>query len=376
MEENLNNQKEGTKHPLTKFYRIVYNFALIFSFEFLIFSFAYTFTSIAIWQKNLLKKYNVSSNSIYSDNTISSIGQFSEIKNSFIYTALSTNFSGINLSTMFNIGSTEPVEPENFNVEYDITPAGQLKGSVRIPVLLYHHINQVPSSVGERILNVPPEMFRQQMQYLKDKKYKTLTEDEFYKILEQGSNPKQKSVLISFDDGYEDTYSQAFPILKEFGFKATLFIPVDKKELTNAEIKEMSDYGLDIESHTLSHQSLTQTISQNKMISEIYLSRDKLSAIINKPVDVFAYPYCVYNNTNLNLIKHSSYKIAFKCGSTNSNSIDHFYNSRFELYRSWMYNDMRNFMDRLSGIEYRPADKPPVPDKNFHFKVLGLTILR
>lgn len=259
----------------------------------------------------------------------------------------------------------------NFSDPYDVNPRAQATDTSRIPVLIYHHINKIPDNSGERLLNVSPETFNSQMDYLSSKGYKTLSVDEFLMILETNKNPIQKSVLISFDDGYQDTIDNALPILKKYGFKATWFIPVNKSEINKEGIKLLADAGMDIGSHTMTHRSMKYVTTDKERNYEVNQSVDTLQEITGKPIKAFGYPYCVYNTGSVNYIGNSGIKLAFQCGNVAGNSIDHSYVNRFLLHRSWMYNNLQNFIDRLSGIEYRPIDQPPEPNqKGFHFKVL------
>jgi peptidoglycan/xylan/chitin deacetylase (PgdA/CDA1 family) len=260
---------------------------------------------------------------------------------------------------------------ENFTEPYDVTPRPQASGTTRIPVILYHHINKIPDNSGERLLNVTPETFLAQMNYLSSKGYRTLSMSEFLAILATNQNPVQKSVVITFDDGYQDTITNALPVLQKFGFKATWFIPLNKSEISKADIKALSDAGMDIGSHTMDHASLKYLTTDKQRQYEVGQSVTNIQNITGKPVLAFAYPYCVYNNDGVDFIKRSTIQIAFQCGNVTGNSIDHNYGNRYLLHRSWMYNNLQNFIDRLSGVEYRPVDQPPAPDqKGFHFKVL------
>ncbi|MCJ7691048.1 MAG: polysaccharide deacetylase family protein, partial [Clostridiaceae bacterium] len=86
-----------------------------------------------------------------------------------------------------------------------------------IPVLMYHAIGYEKGNTAR----VPKENFKEQMKYLKDNGYVTLTLDEAYDFFSNNKPIPEKSVVLTFDDGYVDNYVEALPILKEFGFKAT-----------------------------------------------------------------------------------------------------------------------------------------------------------
>ena len=261
--------------------------------------------------------------------------------------------------------------PLNFDKDYDVPPAKQAMNTVRIPVLVYHHVGPVPGTGGERINNVSPAVFEQQLQYLATKEYSTLSIDEYIRTLKDGHNPIQKSVLITFDDGYADAYKVAFPLLKKYDFKATFFIPVNRSELTEAQLKEMADAGMDIESHTMNHRSMTRVSTEKEWKLELNDSKTKLETITGKPVRAFAYPFCVFSSASLNYMKtKAGYEVAFRCGNTAGNSIDNSNAANLEVFRSWQYNDLNNFIERLSGFERRPVDPLPDNKNGYHLKML------
>lgn len=92
------------------------------------------------------------------------------------------------------------------------------KGSVALPVLMYHHVSPTPG-----LVTVSPQNFRSQMQWLAEHSWHTLTTSAFAAGLAAGVWPK-KSVLLTFDDGYLDNRAYAYPVLKEFGQYATIFL--------------------------------------------------------------------------------------------------------------------------------------------------------
>ncbi|MBX4263459.1 polysaccharide deacetylase family protein [Clostridium estertheticum] len=181
----------------------------------------------------------------------------------------------------------------------------------KIPILMYHSI----SYEKENILRVPKEKFRNQMKYLKDNNYTTLTLDELYSYMKTGKDLPSKPIVITFDDGYKDNYTNAYPILKEFKLKATIFVITntidhEKDYLTSAEIKLMDSNNIRIESHTSSHEHLDQ-ISYVDNVNTMKTSKIKLEKILNKKIDYIAYPYGGYTPNTIKAAKQSGYKLAF-----------------------------------------------------------------
>lgn len=176
-------------------------------------------------------------------------------------------------------------------------PLNKPGAKVKVPILYYHRINDVIDGLEE--LHVKPAEFDKQMKYLKDNGYTSITFDELDK-----SENIQKPFIITFDDGYEDNYTYAYPILKKYGFKATVFLVesfVGNPSILNKdEIHEMQDL-VNFQSHTISHPDL-RNISPAEAEKEIVQSKAKLEELTGKKVNVFCYPSGFFNTTALNLV--------------------------------------------------------------------------
>lgn len=232
----------------------------------------------------------------------------------------------------------------NSDRDYDYPQAYQEPGTVRIPVLAYHHIDTMPE-YGKDIY-VSPEIFEQQMAYLKSKNYKTITPEEYFEQLKSGENPKQKTVLITFGDGNRDNYTNAYPILKKYGFTGAFYIITNVLNINPNELKEMSDNGMSIQNHSATHTDLTYVTDPGFLQKEVIDTKTFLESITGKPVISFLYPNCGYNDTVKKVIENSGQKLAFTCGA----NIDNKFDNRFALNRIYIYNDLENFKKRLSGF--------------------------
>ena len=242
---------------------------------------------------------------------------------------------------------SKDINNENFSIEYDITPSSQPSSTVRIPVLMYHHINYAPenSSDFKKGLYVTPEIFEEQIAYLTRKNYRSISTGEFFSILNSGNNPTQKTIVLSFDDSLPTHYSKAFPILKKYGHIGVFFVPSIVGLLSQEQLIEMSKMGMDIQSHSATHPILAKV--SNKMIleKEIVNSKNTLEQLTGKPVNAFAYPGCVGNSIVFHTVLNSGYNVGFSCGR----SIDHTLEERAILSRPQVYNEMEQFKRILSG---------------------------
>ena len=182
--------------------------------------------------------------------------------------------------------------------------------NVGIPVVYYHSVD--PSEANEVIIS--PDKLKQELQYIKDSGYTTLTMTEVYNYLLNNKPIPEKSILITFDDGYMDNYTNAFPILKELNMKATIFLisgGIDNGYyLSKDQIKEMSNYGIDFQSHTVNHKYLDQ-LSYEQQLKEVTESREAIKKITKKDVIAIAYPYGNYNNDTLKATEEAGYSLAF-----------------------------------------------------------------
>ncbi|PJA12750.1 hypothetical protein COX64_04195 [Candidatus Dojkabacteria bacterium CG_4_10_14_0_2_um_filter_Dojkabacteria_WS6_41_15] len=243
-----------------------------------------------------------------------------------------------------------PVNNNNFSLDYDYKPTKQAKGTVRIPILTYHHIAKMPKDKASRAYYVTPETFEKQLAYLKAKNYKVITSQQFYNQVKSGKNPKQKMVMLTFDDGNKDSYTNAFPLLKKYGFTGVFYINNKRLKISAKQLKEMSDNGMVIDSHTASHIDLKKENNQSVLNSEITSSKSVLEGITNRKVVSVSYPGCTFDTQVVNTAAKAGYKFGVSCGK----SIDHRPGALFGLSRMHIYSDLENFKKRLSGYWVMP----------------------
>ena len=242
---------------------------------------------------------------------------------------------------------TFDVNDNNFDEPYDVTPAAQSKGTVRVPIFMYHRIEPVPEgqSSFKSGLYVDPLDFEKQMAYLVKKNYKTITTTEYAELLKTGKNPTQKTVILTFDDGSTGQYTTAYPILKKYGLTGVFYIISQRSGINQAQTKEMSDNGMEIGSHSSRHPDLTKVTDPDQLSSEIISSKYALQSATGKTVSSFCYPGCGYNSTVLSYVGSAGYTTATSCGSKIDNYPAHIYT----LSRVHAFGDMQSFKNLLSG---------------------------
>lgn len=157
-----------------------------------------------------------------------------------------------------------------------------------VPILMYHNIGY-----ANDLLTVSPKDFNRHLLFLKKGNYNIITLDELVNIFVYRKNMPAKTVVITFDDGKENNFTFAYPILKAYRIPAAMFVMpgLCGKEgyLTIGQLKEISENGIDIGSHTLNHVWLPGC-NDIKMMEEISGSKKALEDIIGKKVNFISYP--------------------------------------------------------------------------------------
>lgn len=175
-----------------------------------------------------------------------------------------------------------------------------------LPILMYHKIGRAPRGSSLKKLWVSPEQLRWQVGWLKSQGYQSLTLRQVGEALREGTPLPPRSVALTFDDGYENNFSQAFPILREAGLTATVFVVVSTVGQDNAwhnpaqeprlpmmsweQLRELRLAGWEVASHTLTHARLGR-LSESDRRRELVGSLEQLSKELGTDVLSFAYPY-------------------------------------------------------------------------------------
>lgn len=185
---------------------------------------------------------------------------------------------------------------------------------VQIPILMYHAVHVMdPSEASNANLIVDPDLFEAQIKAMVDAGYYFLTPEEAYKAFTENALPAKKVVWLTFDDGNEDFYTIAYPILKKYKAKATnnVITGFVKKgnagNLTVKQMKEMMAHGMSFQSHTVNHPDLSASDKATQK-AELTDSIDYLEDKLNTKVNTIAYPSGRYNQTTLDLAK-KTYKL-------------------------------------------------------------------
>ncbi len=178
------------------------------------------------------------------------------------------------------------------------TSIPQVSGNqVKVPVLMYHYIggNPNPADVARDALSVSPERFDEQMRYLKSNGFNVITLDTLYAAISGQISLPDKSVVITFDDGYIDLFLNAYPILLKHQLRAVAFIPTGligtSYYASWDQLSQMQASGLfSFQSHSVTHANLA-SLSKEQLMYELTESKRVLEARFGIPVNSIAYPY-------------------------------------------------------------------------------------
>ena len=178
-----------------------------------------------------------------------------------------------------------------------------------VPILMYHHIGDPLASTpfNERYMFTSATAFRDEMSWLAKSGYHTITMPELF-----AGNLPTKPIVLTFDDGYQDNYDNAYKILSGMEQKGTFFVIsgfANANYLSTTEIQEMSASGMDIESHTVDHQNLT-TLSPVSLNDELVNSKQYLETILGKKVEFICYPFGIHNQAVIDATKAAGYRAA------------------------------------------------------------------
>lgn len=186
--------------------------------------------------------------------------------------------------------------------------------AVSVPILMYHHITAVP--IGKScVLNpdnycVFPDKFDAQLKLLHDWGYTTITTTMLVNAIQQGTALPPRPIIITFDDGNLDNYTNAWPIMQKYGFTGVLYIIsnyVGGDQYMNVDqIIEMYNAGWEIGSHSMNHLDLT-TLDAERQRYEIIQSRKQLQKKLGVPILTFAYPYGSNDSISVETVKAAGY---------------------------------------------------------------------
>jgi peptidoglycan/xylan/chitin deacetylase (PgdA/CDA1 family) len=243
-----------------------------------------------------------------------------------------------------------------------------------VPILMYHSISHdIEQGIHPYYRVVTsPEAFNRHMSFLVDEGYQVISLDRAVSLLRQDNYADQESMLarpvvITFDDGFLDFYTNGFPILSHHGFTATVFLPssfidagdrtiMGKKFLSWSHVRELTNAGITFGSHTMSHTYLV-TQPGPKVEQELRRSKETIEEKTGRQVSAFSYPYAFpeHDKDFVSFMRNSLQKFGYTCAVTTSIGISRVGQEGFFLRRLPMNtNDDDTFLraKMLGGYDW------------------------
>ncbi len=202
------------------------------------------------------------------------------------------------------------------------------KSTFNLPILMYHRVSPKGKNNLSRY-RVSPELFEEQLSYLKDNDYYSVSINEWRNAVKTNYPLKGKPILLTFDDGYKDFKEHAFPLLQKYGFSAIVYLVTDyvgeanrwDKEFNECielmnwnEILELKSNGIEFGSHTCSHPPLT-SLSPDEIVKEALKSKIIIQKKLNISIDSLAFPYGNFDQVTSHIIGACGFNFGLTCNS-------------------------------------------------------------
>lgn len=222
------------------------------------------------------------------------------------------------------------------------TPPGVYSWTLMVPILMYHYISTPPedADIYRVDLSVTEAAFAEQMAYLRDNGYTTIDLYDLSLAITNQAQLPDKPIILTFDDGYVDNYTNAFPVLSANGQKGVFFVVTEFIDMSREGyvtwdmVEEMAAAGMRMESHSRTHPDLT-TKSRDGLIWEIRGSQETLAAHIGYTPRYFCYPGGDYNEETIAMLQ----ELDFWGAVTTTRGSWHGFDDRFEWRRIRVRND-------------------------------------
>jgi peptidoglycan/xylan/chitin deacetylase (PgdA/CDA1 family) len=179
---------------------------------------------------------------------------------------------------------------------------------------MYHYLSVAPlgADAVRQDLSVSPERFEEQLHYLRTEGYESITLHDLLLAMQTGAPLPLKPVVLTFDDGYRDNYTNAFPLLQRYGYTAAFFLNVafidseHPEYLTWDQVEEMAAAGMDMEAHGYTHPNLRDS-DMDALIFQILRPKEAIEARTHETVRFFCYPSGQYDERVIRVLHSANY---------------------------------------------------------------------
>jgi peptidoglycan/xylan/chitin deacetylase (PgdA/CDA1 family) len=263
---------------------------------------------------------------------------------------LLTNYSGCTDSHSSVVHSivTTAINPKPAAIPV-IADADKILNRPQVPILCYHQIRDWKPSDSRRAKDyiVPLSNFQQQMKFLADNGYHTILPDQLYDYLLTGKDLPPNPVMITFDDTRAEQYTIAREEMKRYGYKGVFFIMTVSLGrpgyMTREDVKELSDEGNTIGSHTWNHSNVKHYDGDDWKI-QVDRPSAELREITGRPIQYFAYPFGLWDREALEQVKERGFKAAFQLSAKRDEDYPQFCIRRIIVPGEWSTSTLQKWM--------------------------------
>lgn len=223
---------------------------------------------------------------------------------------------------------------------------------MKVPVLAYHKIDFPSKDALVRGGFTPPKRFAKQMRYLLNEGFVFYTASQLIEYFQERGEFPARGIALTFDDGWKDNYTNAFPVLRDLNIKATIFLVPscigqvsakvvatgenEREHMSETEILEMSRNGIEFGSHTVNHLHLDK-ITPPEVKYEVEESKKQIENLLQKSCKVFAYPAGFFNAAAQEAVKNAGYVAAFTTVYGDDENLNLFSLNRTEILRRYRF---------------------------------------
>lgn len=231
------------------------------------------------------------------------------------------------------------------------------------PILMYHSISDTGQNARPYYqTNTSPKIFHEQMKFLYENGYSVAGLAQLTRDISAGKDIVPKTLVLTFDDGFKDFYTDAFPVLQQFGFTAMVFLAtgfIDQGLRFNGqaclswdEVRELKKYGISFGSHTVTHPVLSM-VSKKELEYELVCSKARIESELGEEVESFCYPFAFpeINYAHVESLIAMLAKSGYRCGVSTKIGTASRYDNVFCLKRLPVnsLDDERLFSAKIDG---------------------------
>ena len=213
--------------------------------------------------------------------------------------------------------STTAEEPVKIAEPKKMADAATILARKEVPVLCYHQIRDwtAGDSKSAKDYIIPVDVFKAHLKLLADSGYHTILPDQLYDYLAYGTELPEKPVMLTFDDTDDGQFTIAAPEMKKYGFKGVFFVMTVSinrpRYMTSDQIKQLSDDGHIVTSHTWDHHSVKGYKTEQDWVTQIEKPKKRIEEITGKPAVDFAYPFGLWNPEGIPELKKRGVRSAY-----------------------------------------------------------------